>query len=186
MTGRLILASSSPRRRELLQGMGFDFQVVEAAVDEHLTGEPGQVVKELARRKAQEVASRCPDAFVLGADTLVALGDQVLGKPRDQEDAARMLRLLSGAWHQVHTGVCLISPEGILLESEVTQVRFSPLSDAEIRLYCESGEPMGKAGSYAIQGMAGMFIPEIRGCYSNVVGLPTPLVWQMFKQSGLI
>lgn len=184
MAGRLILASSSPRRRELLLSMGLDFEVVQAEVDEGLNGAPETVVQQLARRKAAEAARRFPQDYVLGADTLVAIDGEALGKPRDLKDAARMLRMLSGRWHQVHTGVCLMAKGREYLACETTQVRFCALEEEDIRRYCASGEPMGKAGAYAIQGMAGMYISEIRGCYSNVVGLPTARVLGLLKESG--
>lgn len=184
--GRLILASSSPRRRELLESMGLDFEVVPSLAEEHPEGGPEEAVRQLARQKARDVARRYPQDYVLGADTLVALQGVSLGKPRDLEDAARMLRMLSGRWHEVFTGVCLISPGGEQLGAEVTRVRFDPLNEEDIRRYCASGEPLGKAGAYAIQGMAGMFIPEIQGCYSNVVGLPTALVRAMMVKSGFV
>lgn len=184
MAGRLILASSSPRRRELLLSMGLKFEVVKAEVDEELAGAPETVVQQLAKRKAAEAARHFPDEYVLGADTLVAIDGHALGKPRDLDDAARMLRLLSGRWHQVHTGVCLMVQGREYTLCETTQVRFEELEETDIKRYCASGEPLGKAGAYAIQGMAGMYIPEIKGCYSNVVGLPTAQVLGLLKQSG--
>ena len=186
VAGRLILASSSPRRRELLASMGLSFEVVAAQVDERLAGAPGEAVRRLAGLKAREVARQYPGDFVLGADTLVAVDGFPLGKPQDLEDAARMLRLLSGRWHEVHTGVCLIAAGRERLGLETTRVRFEALGEEDIRRYCASGEPLGKAGAYAIQGMAGMFIPEIRGSYSNVVGLPTALVRALLMDSGYL
>ena len=184
MSGRLILASSSPRRQELLASMGIPFEVFPAEVDEALEGKPEEVVRILAQRKAREVSRLFPGDTVLGADTLVAVDGKNLGKPLDVEDAARMLRMLSGSWHQVFTGLCLIVDGKEYLAAEETRVRFDRLSESDIQHYCRSGEPMGKAGGYAIQGLAGMYIPEIRGCYSNVVGLPTARVRAMLAQSG--
>ena len=183
MLRRLILASTSPRRQELVSQMGIPFLAVSPTADEALSGPPNQVVAELAHRKALSVSSLYPGETVLGADTLVSIGDQVLGKPRDLEEAAAMLRLLSGAWHEVHTGVCLVSPSGRLHQAQaVTQVLFSTLTEEDIRSYCESGEPLGKAGAYAIQGRGGMYIEQIRGSYTNVVGLPTALVRHLLQQ----
>lgn len=182
MARELILASSSPRRQELLGDMGIRFRVVPADVDERLEGEPDQVVLELARRKARAIYPAHSDQIVLAADTLVYAKGQTLGKPKDLSDAERMLRLLSGSWHQVFTGVCLMADGKELAEVEMTKVRFSALEEGDITRYLNSGEAMGKAGAYAIQGRAGMLIPEIQGCYSNVVGLPTALVRRMLQQ----
>ena len=186
LAGNLILASSSPRRRELLEGMGLAFQVAEAQVDENHPGEPKAVVRHLAQLKARDVARRFPEGAILGADTLVSLDGQALGKPRDLADAARMLRMLSGRWHEVCTGICLISRGQEYMGFEETRVRFAALTDGDIQRYCASGEPMGKAGAYAIQGRAGMYIPEIHGSYSNVVGLPTALTRTMLMAIGYL
>ena len=184
MHGRLILASSSPRRRELLAAMGLDFAVENPEVDEDIVGTPEEMTRGLARRKALAVSAAHPGDTVLAADTLVCVSGTVLGKPADAADAARMLRLLSGAWHEVHTGVCVIAGGEEQLGHAVTRVRFSPMTEAEIAFYCGSGEPMGKAGAYAIQGLGGMFIEEISGSYPNVVGLPTGLVYRMLRRAG--
>ncbi len=186
MTRQIILASASPRRQELLTQMGVPFQVHAPQVDEHLTGSAKQVVLELARRKALAAVSAHPQAVVLAADTLVAINGVVLGKPKDLQDAARMLGLLSGAWHEVHTGVCLALDGKIETAHAKTRVQFSDLSQDEIALYCANGEPMGKAGAYAIQGLGGMFIQQIHGSYTNVVGLPTSVVYQMLKKANIL
>ncbi|MDD4081205.1 MAG: Maf family protein [Eubacteriales bacterium] len=186
MSGRLILASSSPRRRELLQGMGLVFEVMEAQVDESLDGAPEAVVRRLAQLKARDVAKRFPKDDILGADTLVSVDGKSLGKPRDLADAAKMLGMLSGRWHEVCTGVCLIAHGQESVGFEETRVRFVKLTDEDIQRYCISGEPMGKAGAYAIQGRAGMYIPEIQGSYSNVVGLPIALVREMLMAIGYL
>ena len=178
---QLILASSSPRRQELLKSMGVTFQVAEPDVDERMDGLPEDVVKALASKKAQAAAQLRPGNIILSADTLVFAAGKSLGKPRDRADAKRMLCLLSGAWHEVYTGVCLLADDLSLIESAKTDVRFSALSPDEIDWYCDSGEPMGKAGAYAIQGLGGMFVEEIRGNYHNVVGLPTSLVRTMLR-----
>lgn len=192
----LILASNSPRRRELLTQAGFTFTVIPAVVDEDLRlGEnPLAYVTRLAREKAQSVAARQgsrEDAVVLGADTtVVAPHGEILGKPVDAADAARMLRMLSGATHQVITGVAVVSAHGVEMAAEVTHVSVVTLADEEIAAYVATGEPMDKAGAYGIQGYAARWIPRIHGCYFNVVGLPLALVCGMLEgvrvRSGLL
>lgn len=170
----LVLASASPRRSELLARMGFTFAVDAPNVDEHVDGGARDVVRLLAQRKADAVAARLPEATVLAADTVVDCGG-VLGKPVDEADAARMLRLLSGRWHEVHTGVCVIR-DGLHFEGvETTRVHFTAMSDHDISRYIATGDPFDKAGAYAIQGMTGMFIDRIEGCPHNVMGLPLAL-----------
>jgi septum formation protein len=179
----LVLASQSPRRRELLGCAGIPFVVRPAIVDEARIGEedPGEHVCRLAREKAQAVAC-APGEIVLGADTVVAIDGDVLGKPSDPEDAARMLRRLSGRTHEVVTGICLRTSNRLILDKESTRVRFVRLSEEEIAAYAASGEPMDKAGAYAIQGRASRFVDRIEGCYFNVVGLPVSLVWRHLKE----
>lgn len=179
----LILASSSPRRQELLASMGVPFEVHAADVDENLIGNPEDVVRQLSFRKAEALFQKYPDRFVLAADTLVSIDGLVFGKPVDHQEALRMIAALQGTWHEVHSGVCLLSPQnpGGDIRHAMTRVHFVPLSDAEILAYVNSGEPEGKAGAYAIQGRAGMFVSEISGSYSNVIGLPTALVRDMLK-----
>jgi len=169
----LVLASQSPRRQDLLRRAGIPFIVMPADVKEELLpGEdPRSHVVRLACAKAHAV-SASPDEIVLGADTVVVVDDQILGKPADAADAARMLRLLAGRDHQVITGICLRRGSQAVADAETTTVRFVPLSEEEIRDYVASGEPLDKAGAYAIQGLASKFIDRIEGCYSNVVGLP--------------
>ncbi|MDE3187684.1 MAG: septum formation inhibitor Maf [Acidobacteriota bacterium] len=176
----LILASASPRRHELLAQVGFSFQIHPAHIPEYpLPGEdPIAYVTRLAREKAQAVYNELgnPDAVVLGADTTVTLDNHILAKPEDPGDAARMLRLLSGRTHRVITGVAVVTATRTEVAAEVTAVRFLTLSDEEITAYVVTGEPMDKAGAYAIQGRAARWIPRIEGCYFNVVGLPLALV----------
>ena len=176
----LILASASPRRSELLRNAGIRFSIDPAHVpEEPLSHEnPLSYAQRLARDKAWAVAVRHPDSVILGADTVVVVDEHLLEKPRDQADAARMLRLLSGRTHQVITGICVVAPEFQGSEAEVTEVTFSRLSDSEIADYIASGEPMDKAGAYAIQGMASRWAKRIEGCYFNVVGLPVPRVYR--------
>jgi len=183
---RLILASASPRRRELLRNAGFEFDIQASHVVEEI--QPGERPEEFARRaardKAMQVAASSPSgSIVLGADTVVVIDGETLGKPSDREDATRMLRLLSGRTHQVHTGICLVrAPDEIAaLKHETTLVTFRELDEEEIRNYVESGEPLDKAGAYAIQGLASKFVTRISGCYSNVVGLPVALVYEILK-----
>ena len=182
----LVLASASPRRRELLAQAGYSFEVHPAHIPEDpLAGEdPIAYVVRLAREKAQAVYQEltvdsslaAPDLAVLGADTTVTLDNHILGKPEDAADAARMLRLLSGRTHRVITGVALVTAEAVEVAAEATAVRFLTLSGEEIAAYVATGEPMDKAGAYAIQGLAARWIPRIEGCYFNVVGLPLALV----------
>ena len=169
----LILASGSPRRSELLSQMGLSFTVDVSDADEHCDGAPEEIVRELSRRKAKAVSGRHADALVLAADTIVVLGE-ILGKPGTHERAATMLRALSGNWHEVYTGMTLINTAtGRELQAvERTRVHFVEMTDAEIEAYAASGEPLDKAGAYAIQGQGGMFIDRIEGSYSNVIGLP--------------
>ncbi len=182
----MILASASPRRQELLGFYGIPFEVIPSQADEEAQGPGQEQVRLLARRKCQEVASRYPDRLVLAADTLVCIDDEVLGKPRDEADALRMLRLLSGREHQVHTGVCLMSPDGRILEDvATTQVTFLPIGDELLRRYIATGEPMDKAGAYAIQGRAGALISGISGSPTNVIGLPLEVLTVLFEQLGL-
>lgn len=180
---RLILASASPRRRELLAQAGFNFEVMPAHINEDLhTGEdPIDYVVRLAREKAEAVYAqiRNAEAIVLGADTTVTLDGHILAKPEDAEDAGRMLRLLSGRTHRVITGVAIASASGVEVAAEVTGVQFLTLNDEEIAAYIAAGEPMDKAGAYGIQGYAAKWIPRIEGCYFNVVGLPLALVSTM-------
>ncbi len=183
----LILASASPRRRELLTQAGYTFTVRTADIPEvSRDGEDAiRLATRLAREKAEAVAAMLAPAdaaaLVLGADTVVAVDGEILGKPRDTADAARMLRLLSGRTHQVITGVCVLRGEHQQVGAEVTHVCFRVLSDQEIEDYAASGEPLDKAGAYAIQGRAGKWVPRISGCYFNVVGLPLALVSSMLE-----
>lgn len=204
----LVLASASPRRQELLCHAGISFTVRPADIDETpRAGEaPLECAERLAREKALAVSRSCPQAWVLGADTIVVVGETILGKPCDAADAGRMLGLLSGRTHQVITGVCLVGPtsvagfqspvssESVLNHqprtdnrelrsaSETTFVTMDELSDEEIGEYVSTGEPMDKAGAYAIQGIASRWIPRIEGDYSNVVGLPVALVYRMLRE----
>ena len=172
---RIVLASGSPRRRELLAGMGYEFALCTPDVDETIAGAPEEQVRGLALRKAEAACALCPDAIVIAADTLVALDGRTLGKPEDDAGAVRMLRALSGRAHDVLTGLCVTDTASgrRVLCAERTQVRFRPLTEAEIQAYVATGEPRDKAGAYAIQGGAGAFVEGYDGSYNNVIGLPT-------------
>jgi septum formation protein len=184
---RLILASSSPRRVELLRAAGFVFDVQPQDVDERpLPGEePAAHVTRLARQKARQAGCGRIDAVVLAADTVVVIDGVVLGKPVGDEEAAGMLRRLSGRAHDVLTGVAVCASGSLSDAIERTEVRFAPLSEAEIAWYVSTGEPRDKAGAYAIQGLASRFVERIDGSYSNVVGLPVALVSRMLRERGL-
>ena len=183
----IILASQSPRRRELLSLYGVPFEVDPSQADEeHVEGTGAERVKKLAQQKCAEVAQRHPGKYVLAADTLVCVEDEILGKPKDEADAHRMLRLLSGRAHEVHTGVCLRLPDGSeLCDVDTTRVHFMEMTDEMIRRYIATGEPMDKAGAYGIQGTAGIFISHIEGSSSNVIGLPLGLMTHFFMQAGV-
>jgi septum formation protein len=180
----LVLASASPRRQELLRNAGIAFEIQPANIPENpLPGEiPKACAERLAREKAQAVVALRPKVCVLGADTIVVIDNQILGKPRDPADAARMLRQLSGRTHQVITGICLHANGQSAVASETTSVTMCEISAQEIADYVASGEPMDKAGAYAIQGIASRWIPRIEGDYSNVVGLPVALVYRMLLE----
>jgi septum formation protein len=191
----LVLASASPRRRELLAQAGFAFDVIPADIPEEIFPgeEPVAYATRLAREKAETIyrwLSVKPDTgsklAVLGADTIVTLDNRILGKPEDAADAARMLHMLAARTHTVITGVALITDTSNETAAEVTSVTFSPLSDEEIDNYIASGEPMDKAGAYGIQGQAARWIPRIEGCYFNVVGLPIARVTAMLKSAKVI
>jgi septum formation protein len=182
MVGMLVLASQSPRRSEILRQAGIDFVTRASNVDETvLDGEtPEQYVRRLAEVKAMSIEAG-PNDVVLGADTSVALDHHLLGKPEDARDAARMLSLLAGRRHEVITGICLKAGSRMVVDSAVTLVWFCHLTDSEIAEYVASGEPMDKAGAYAIQGLASKFVEKIDGCYFNVVGLPVSLVYRHLR-----
>lgn len=181
---QIILGSGSPRRQELLQQMGLKFIVDKSQNEEipHSTA-PSQVVMELAEQKAREVAARHTDGtLVIGADTIVALDDRILGKPADEAEAFSMLKSLQGRHHQVYTGVCLIRRTGEEIQQacfyECTQVHVIPMTDAEIQAYVDTKDPLDKAGSYGIQGLFAPYISGIEGDYYNVVGLPVSSLYQ--------
>jgi septum formation protein len=178
----LVLASQSPRRAALLRQAGIPYVVRAEPVDESLL--PGEKAEDYVVRLAEAKAcavSAAPDEVVLGADTTVVIGSEILAKPDDAADARRMLSLLSGKRHQVLTGICLRRGEQMIRDRAVTQVWFSRMTDEEIAEYAASGEPMDKAGAYAIQGLASKFVERIDGCFFNVVGLPVALVYKRLR-----
>ena len=186
MQQTIILASSSPRRRELMGYTGIPFEVITAEAEELKEGSPAELVMENARRKARAVADQHPGRVVLGADTIVYQDGRVLGKPRDEQEARDMLRRLSGAWHTVYTGVCVIGENGREdTRFDEARVQFVPLDENTIARYAATKEPMDKAGAYALQGHGGMFVKRIEGSYSNVIGLPMSLARDMLLDAGI-
>ncbi len=193
---RLILASASPRRRELLEQIGATFQVMPAKGEEVITKEqPEQAVMELSRQKAEEIAEKIADGIadedvlVLGADTVVVYEGKILGKPKDESDARAMLSMLNGRTHSVFTGVTVIVMKNgnsqIHSFYEETEVSMYPMTDAQISYYIQTGEPMDKAGAYGIQGKGAVFIEKIHGDYNNVVGLPVAKIFYKMLESGI-
>lgn len=185
---KIVLASQSPRRRQLLGQMGLEFTTQSPEIDESAFHgrDARDLVETLSREKARWVArQQTPDTLVIGADTVVVLDGAILGKPRDGAEAQAMLAALSGRDHQVFTGVTLCQGDRILTQAEETQVTFRPLTSQEIRQYVSTGEPMDKAGAYGIQGLGGLLVEGIRGDYFNVVGLPLCRLGQMLSQFGV-
>lgn len=186
---QLVLASASPRRRELLERLGIPFKVSVCKAEENIDRgnlTPEQLARELALLKAKDVARTLEDGLVIGADTIVVLDDEILGKPKSREEAGRMLHLLSGRSHQVITGLALVEAGGgrVQLTSEVTTVWFRRLDPGEVEWYLDTGEPMDKAGAYGIQGKGSILVDRIEGCYFNVVGLPLTRLYLMLKERG--
>jgi len=185
---QLVLASASPRRQRMLDDLGLTYSLAPAQVDESIR--PGEtaaaVAQRLARGKAAAAFVQWPGRVILAADTVVALGGEVLGKPTDRADARRMLRALAGREHQVLTGYCLTWPGREEVGLAESRVRFRPLMEAEIEAYLTSGEPMDKAGAYAVQGLAAAFVEEVAGSYTNVVGLPLSRVVDLLLREGFI
>ena len=187
----IILASASPRRRELLDTVGIPFSVCPSQGEEQIRGSsPKEVVEELCEQKAREVFLKTSgEVLVIGADTVVAAEGNILGKPKNRKEAIQMLKKLQGASHEVYTGVTMLSRDENGEQQKtfhvMTAVEFYPMSEEEIESYVDTGEPMDKAGAYGIQGKAGIFVKEIRGDYNNVVGLPVARLYQELKQMGM-
>jgi septum formation protein len=182
----LILASSSPRRKELLENLHLSFDIFSSDVDESFDPKlsPAEVVMELAERKAQAVFKENPSAFVIGSDTIVVLDGMILGKPTNEADATNMLKMLSGRQHDVYTGVSILSPNHSTRFHERTEVIFWELTDEEIKAYVQSGEPFDKAGSYGIQQLGSMLVKKINGDYFAVVGLPVSRMIRELRKVG--
>ena len=179
---KIILASASPRRRDILQNANIDFEVIVSDADENIDEKnPEKYTLEVARRKANAIKCNV-DEVIIAADTAVSLEDKILGKPKDEDDAFRMLSFLSGKCHSVYTGVCVKSAEKEILFCEKSDVWFRKLSPYEIQNYIKSGEPFGKAGAYGIQGIGALMISEIRGDYLNIVGLPMSRLYDILKK----
>lgn len=189
MKPRLILASSSPRRRDLLASIGLEFDVIPSHIPEERTADETaeEYVARLSRDKAHAIASNHRDRWVIAADTTVILGEQMLEKPVDAADARRMLATIAGQTHLVHTAVTLMRVEPSYSETHIctSEVRILPLSDGDIAWYVATGEPLDKAGAYAAQGIGGLFIDSIHGSYTNVVGLPLALLFQMLRRAEI-
>lgn len=190
---RIILASASPRRKELLSSFGVNFETIVSDVDEKVDKnlDYKALAEELSRQKAQAVFEKTDgDRIVIGSDTMVVYEGEIFGKPKDKQDAHRMLAMLSGKKHFVVTGLCVVvsrkGEEKWYVTHEVTEVYFKNISSKDIDLYIETGEPMDKAGAYAIQGISGKFVDKIHGNYASVVGLPTNLLFDIFKQENII
>lgn len=182
---QIILASGSPRRKELLQYIVPEFDVIPSDIEEIASGTPAEQVVKLAKDKATDIAAKHPDAIVIGSDTLVAIGDTIFGKPASKRDAAEMLGELSGETHQVYTGVAVICGQHTETAYGVTDVTFNKMTPDEIDKYIATGEPMDKAGAYGIQAYGGKFIQKIDGCYFNVMGLPQSILYDMLKKFGI-
>lgn len=180
----IILASASPRRRELLEQIGCKFIFEPSSAKEVKHGLPAEVVKENALLKAKQIAAKHQNTWVIGADTVVVLGKEIYGKPVDAADAGTMLKKLSGKVHQVYTGIALAYNDKIWQAFSTTEVEMADLSQEEIERYTATGEPLDKAGSYAVQGKSAIFIKKINGSYSNVVGLPLHQLYELCKRAG--
>ena len=183
---KIVLASQSPRRRQLMELIGIEHIAVVSDVEETAPPDytPDALVMELALQKARAVHQDYPDDCVIGADTVVFIDDEIIGKPADEAAARATLTRLQGREHIVYTGVAVLSPRGEDVRFEATRVRFSSMSDAEIAWYISTGEPMDKAGAYGIQGPGGMFVSAVNGNYFNVIGMPLPLLYRMLCDAG--
>lgn len=179
---QIVLASGSPRRHELLKYIVPEFEIMPSDIEEIAEGSPTEQVVKLALDKASDIAAKNLDAVVIGADTLVAIGDTIFGKPQDRSDAADMLKKLSGKTHSVYTGIAVVCDGEVEARCVETTVTFNDMSETEIEEYIDTGEPMDKAGAYGIQGYGGKFIDRIDGCYFNVMGLPQSTVYDMLKK----
>ncbi|MGD9580955.1 MAG: nucleoside triphosphate pyrophosphatase [Vampirovibrionia bacterium] len=189
-TKKLILASASPRRKELLKNLGYEFEIIPADIEETIDNSkiPEEIVKELSFQKAEHIAKKVSEpSVIIGSDTIVVINNKILGKPIDEKDAFNMLQELSGKVHQVISGIAIIDNKTnkTFIDCVSSDVYFRELSKEEIIKYIETKEPMDKAGAYAIQGIASIFIEKIEGCYNNIVGLPVFTVAKALKDFGM-
>ncbi|MDO5111291.1 MAG: Maf family protein [Clostridia bacterium] len=183
----LILASGSPRRREMFDLMGLSYTLRPSDADESLPPcAPSDMVETLALRKAASIKKSAPGCCVVGADTVVYLDGHIIGKPADEADASRILHMLSGRTHTVYTGVAILTDEKQLVFHETTDVTFATLSEAEIADYIASGEPMDKAGAYGVQGIGAVLVEKVEGCYFNIIGLPIPTFYRKLAEAGIL
>ncbi|MCX7653157.1 MAG: Maf family protein [Fervidobacterium sp.] len=185
----IILASSSPRRKQLLSQLGLEFEVISPQLHEVIDPlkKPQEIVVELAKEKARSVRKKCSESdIIISADTIVVYKKSILGKPANESEAFDMLSKISGKWHRVYTGVCLLVDNEEISFYEVTKVKFRKMEKAEIEYYVRTKEPLDKAGAYGIQGLGGVFVEKIIGDYTNVVGLPLPKLWKILVDRGLI
>ena len=183
---RLILASASPRRRELFELLGLKFEAIASDADENIPAcPPGQMVELLAARKAQQVYDAHPNCCVVGSDTIVVLGGEIIGKPADEADAFRILSSLSGQTHTVYTGVCILTENKEIRFHDATDVTFASMDAEEIQAYIRTGEPMDKAGAYGIQGFGALLVERVEGCYFTVMGMPVQKLYRALKSIGI-
>ena len=187
---KIILASASPRRKDILSNLGLKFEIIPSDIEENIENQSfsKELIEKLALDKVTDVRKRIDyPALIIGSDTVVVVGDRILGKPKNKEDAFNMLKLLSGKTHEVISAIAIMDSENnkILTDSVVSKVTFKELSDSEINNYIATGEPMDKAGAYAIQGFASIFISTICGCYTNIVGISAYKLAQMLKEFGI-
>ncbi|AAC07569.1 Maf family protein [Aquifex aeolicus] len=184
---RVILASTSPRRSQILSLLGIEFEVIPAKVEEEvIPGKPVLTARKLAKEKALSVWRENRDAVVIGADTLVFLGNEIIGKPKDEKDAVNILKKLSGKWHSVVTALCVYSPEKVFLTHDIAKVKFRELSKEEIISYVKSGEPMDKAGAYGVQGFGATIVERIHGNFYTVMGLPIVKLYKILRELNLL
>ena len=181
---KIILASGSPRRKQLLKSLGVEFEAVAPNMDEIYDSElaPKEVAKHISKNKAQEIVGRYPECAVIAADTIVVINNEILGKPEDEDSAAEMIRKLSGSWHEVITGICILYKREITLFSETTRVHFKKIDNEFIDWYISTQEPMDKAGAYGIQGYGAMIVDKIEGDFYNVMGFPISKIMSELKK----
>ena len=185
---RIILASQSPRRRELMRMLHIPHDAIVSEVEEDVPEQiaPGELVEMLALQKAQAVFAQYPEACVIGADTIVYIDGEIVGKPKDDVDAANILNKLQGRTHEVYTGVAVLTQTGTEVKHDITRVTFASMTEHEIAWYVKTGEPRDKAGAYGIQGPGGIFVERVEGNYFTVIGMPLPLLYRMLARAGAV